>query len=90
MIYNAQLVHNRFKLFSRDELEMHHMSMVRKNIRGKVQNVSNRANYTNTEGFWEQFEAFEPGKKLVHPHPFFHERFSTVEVVPNYFNVNLL
>jgi len=36
----------RLVLFERSELEMHHMSYVRQDIVAKIQNVSNRGNFT--------------------------------------------
>ena len=60
----------KFHLFDRKDVEMHHMTFVRKDIRMKMMNVSNRANYnSNVDNFIEQFEKWTPEKGILHPHP---------------------
>lgn len=77
----------KFKLFSRDELEMHHMSMVRKDMRSKVMNVSNKGNYAKIDQFLEAFEKWKEGDPIVHPHPFYQGIFKKVEKVENIFGI---
>jgi len=77
----------RFKLFTRETIEMYHMSMVRKDIRSKLYNVSNRANYTNVHQFVEHFQNFAPGDKIIYPHPYF--QFDSIVERPNWFNIKL-
>jgi hypothetical protein len=77
----------RFKLFDRNDIEMYHMSLVRRDMRSKLKNVSNRSNYTNVQQFVENFESFKPGDKVVYPHPYF--KFTNVVVRPNWFDIKL-
>jgi hypothetical protein len=61
----------KFHLFDRKEVEMHHLTFVRKDIKMKMMNVSNRANYNlaNVDNFVDQFEKWTPEKGILHPHP---------------------
>jgi len=79
----------RFKIFSRDEIEMHHMSMVRKNMKSKVLNVSNKNNYANVDQFLEAFEKWKEGDPIVHPHPYYQQVFQKVEKVENIFDIKI-
>jgi len=58
-----------FWFFDRKEIEMHHMTLVRKNMRMKLQNVSNRGNYAGVEQFLQKFEKWKPEDGVIHPHP---------------------
>lgn len=98
----------RVKIFDRSECEMHHMSLVRRDIGRKFRNVSNRVNYmsdkevhevmrgrrrggtgttSSVERFLRQYKTWKAGEVLVHPHPYFHEVFKSVVVVPDRFHV---
>jgi hypothetical protein len=63
------------------------MSLVRKNIRSKVTNVSNRANYTQVQEFLQHFEKFQPGDAVAYPHPYF--KFTNVIIRPNQFDIKI-
>jgi len=79
-----------FKVFQRDEIEMYHMTFVRKDIKMKMMNVSNKLNYgENIERFLGQFETWTPEKGIIHPHPQIQKIFKEIGVVPNYFDINL-
>lgn len=58
-----------FKLFSRDELEMHHMSFVRKNTESFKRKLRNHSSWwkltENLEQDATMFEQYEPGQPLV-------------------------
>lgn len=47
------------KVFSRDEIEMHHMSYVRKDIRRKLQNSSASPNFKNIDRIVDYFNKWE-------------------------------
>jgi len=51
------------KIFSRDEIEMHHMSYVRKNLRTKLQNSSASPNFKNINKLVDYFEKWEYPKQ---------------------------
>jgi hypothetical protein len=52
-----QMKPKNMKVFTRDEIEMHHMSHVRKNIRNKYENSSARQNFGNKiDGWVEHYE----------------------------------
>ncbi len=78
-----------FHFFIREELEMYHMSFVRKNMRGKLENVSNRANYGKYEDFLQKFEEWTPEKGVLHPHPYIGKLFKEITVVENHFHVDI-
>ena len=74
----------------RDVLEMYHYSFVRKNIRSKLINVSNRGNYhQNLHEFMEYFAKWKPQDPVRHPHPYFGELYKNTKIVPNYFKINI-
>jgi len=80
-----------FKLFERDIIEMYHMSFVRKDMRRKMMNVSNRGNYqyNDLESFLQKFETWTPENGILHPHPFFQSHYKYIETIPNYFDIHL-
>jgi len=81
---------NKFHFFKRIDIEMYHMTLVRRDLRKKLTNVSNRYNYGDiTEEFWEKWDNYDISMGIVHPHPFMGNLFSTVAEVPNYFNIDL-
>jgi len=79
----------KFYFFSRQEIEMYHMTLVRKNIYKKLINVSNRQNYGDIELFLEKWNSWTPDQGVLHPHPFIKYHFQKIEIVPNYFNIDL-
>jgi len=82
--------HTSFYLFPRSVVEMYHMTLVRRSIQKKIDNVSNRGNYDNIESFISSFESWNgPHCGVLHPHPFIGKLFKSISVVPNYFNINI-
>eukprot|EP00906_Rhabdomonas_costata_P028503 RCo040358 len=82
----------RLKVFSREELQMYHFSMVRSpwGILSKLANVSNRSNYLmQPQEFLERLAGWTPesGGRPPHPHPFFAKTFSSAALVPNWFAI---
>ncbi len=78
----------KFRVFSRDEIEMHHMSYVRKNIEKKLLNSSAKINFENyIPEFLEYFKNWENGMKARTPGKPPAE-FNTIEV-HNIFNINI-
>ena len=55
----------RCKIFARDEIEMHHMSYVRKDIRKKLQNSSASPNFRNIDKLVDYFEKWEYPKQAL-------------------------
>jgi len=78
-----------FYLFTRNEAEMYHMSFVRKDMKMKMTNVSNRANYYGVDKFLSDFEKWIPEKGIIHPHPHIGKLFKEVKTIPNYFDIHL-
>lgn len=80
-----------FHLFERSELEMFHYSFVRKDIRKKLQNVSNKGNYgpeIKLEPFYEKFANWKFGQPVLHPHPLIGRQFTEIKQVPNFFKID--
>lgn len=77
----------RFHIFERDEIEMFHYSLVRQNMRSKLMNVSNRQNYQDVDRFVGRFNNWKPSDGVIHPHPFFREKFKKLRVVKNWFGI---
>ena len=80
------------RIYDRNELEMHHMSFVRRDIRKKILNTSNRGNYGGGKmeevlQFIREFQQWTPDKPLIHPHSHFKNSFNRVEQRDNIFNV---
>eukprot|EP01116_Phalansterium_solitarium_P021128 TRINITY_DN6467_c0_g1_i1.p1 TRINITY_DN6467_c0_g1~~TRINITY_DN6467_c0_g1_i1.p1 ORF type:complete len:349 (+),score=94.98 TRINITY_DN6467_c0_g1_i1:1036-2082(+) len=78
---------NDVHVFGRSELEMWHMSFVRRNIASKLENVSNRQNYQGVSEFLARFESWTPADGVLHPHPVLGRLFTHVRTVPNHFDV---
>jgi hypothetical protein len=77
-------------MFPRTVVEMYHLTCVRKNIKTKLSNVSNRLNYgSEAEEFLKRWENWRPEHGPIHPHPYIGKMFKECIVVPNYFNVDL-
>jgi hypothetical protein len=74
---------NNFKKFSRNQLEMHHFTMVRKNIELKFKNHSTLSTRQYSfESLVNNFSKFKPGDKLGPPFESY-----DVKVVENVFNI---
>jgi hypothetical protein len=58
-----RMEHGKYKIFSRDEIEMHHMSYVRKDIRKKLQNSSASPNFKNIDKIVDYFNKWEYPKQ---------------------------
>lgn len=57
---------NNYKIFSRDEIQMLHLSYVRKNIRSKLENSSARQNYDrHIENLVYHFESWQEGDEAL-------------------------
>lgn len=77
-----------FRLFTRDEIEMHHMSFIRLDIETKLKNSSAKINFQNyIEEFLEYFEDWTHGMKARTPGKPPAE-YDTI-LVDNFFNINL-
>lgn len=75
------------RIFKRDEIEMHHMSFVRKNIRVKLENSTAKVNFRDIESYIKRFERWKKGEKNFHPsNP---PEFRDTKVVDNIFNINI-
>eukprot|EP01091_Cochliopodium_minus_P010675 TRINITY_DN2880_c0_g1_i1.p1 TRINITY_DN2880_c0_g1~~TRINITY_DN2880_c0_g1_i1.p1 ORF type:complete len:329 (-),score=83.95 TRINITY_DN2880_c0_g1_i1:52-1038(-) len=79
-------IHN-FFMFDRGVIEMYHYTLVRMNMRKKVDNVSNKANY-QASSFMEKFEDWKPEQGVIHPHPLIGSQFTHILTVPNYFKID--
>lgn len=76
------------KVFTRNEIEMHHMSYVRKNIRAKLNNSSANGNWKNRiESLAAYHDNWTPLQKAQFAGS--EERFYDVKQVPNYFGINI-
>jgi len=74
--------------FTRNVIEMHHFSMLRKDIRAKLWNSSANVNFKNRiEEIAQHYEMWSPGTQAMMPGK---ERrmYDTVQV-ENYFNINI-
>ena len=74
-------------VLARDEMEMHHMSYVRRDIRSKINNSTSRHNFTDVAGFFDMFDKYSLGETFFTTHPPGTE--TTVEV-DNIFGVTAL
>ena len=83
-----RMVAGNCRVFTRDEIEMHHMSYVRKNIEKKVRNSSAKVNFEAwIPKFLDYFNEWEHGKEALMPgNP--PGRYNIVEV-ENIFNINI-
>jgi len=72
------------KIFTRDEIEMHHMSYVRKNIRKKLQNSSASPNFRNIDKIVDYYQKWEyPQQGLMGGAP---DKFYDIVEVEKQFN----
>jgi len=88
-ISNVNYAQNKFHFFRRDQVEMHHMTFIRKKIETKLINVSNKANYGDVSAFLERWKSWTPEQGIIHPHPYVSKLFAKIKVVPNYFCIDL-
>lgn len=81
----------KFYMFKRQELEMFHMSFIRKNMRLKLENTSNKHNIEDVEEFLVKFNMWDESMLdvVVHPHAIISQQFKEIRKIPNYFSVNL-
>jgi len=78
-----------FYHFQRNEVEMYHMTFVRKDIAKKILNVSNRGNYGDTTAFFEKLKIWTPEMGVLHPHPYIGKFFTEFRQVENIFDIDL-
>lgn len=81
---------NTYHFFSRDKIEMHHMTFVRKNIEKKLRNTSNKNDYGQVTDFLKQWNEIKPDTlKVLHPHQHARKIFTNAVLVNNIFNVDI-
>lgn len=79
---------NNLFTFTRDKIEMHHYSMVRKDIRAKLNNSSASSNFKNRiEDIAKYHDSWDPFKKALLAGS--GERFYDTVQVSNYFGINI-
>eukprot|EP00937_MAST-01D_sp_MAST-1D-sp2_P007130 g7130.t1 len=85
----------RLHVAERGEVQMYHYSFVRRDMRAKLLNVSNRQNYVGggeahaLERWAARFAAWQPRDGVMHPHPFYEKAFTGVRRVPNWFAIDV-
>eukprot|EP01120_Amphizonella_sp_Union-15-10_P002576 TRINITY_DN12891_c0_g1_i1.p1 TRINITY_DN12891_c0_g1~~TRINITY_DN12891_c0_g1_i1.p1 ORF type:complete len:337 (-),score=56.28 TRINITY_DN12891_c0_g1_i1:4-1014(-) len=79
----------RFYHFERSEIEMYHMTFVRKDITQKLKNVSNRVNYGDITEALLKWNSWTPEKGVLHPHPYIGKLFTEIRTVSNLFGIDL-
>ena len=83
------------KIAHRDMIEMYHYSYVRKDIKSKLFNISNRFDLidggqsNSLENYVKHFEKWEPSNNIIHPHPYFQKSFTEIKQVPNWFDIDI-
>lgn len=73
-------------IMKRDDLEMYHMSYVRKNIKSKLENSSSRDAFKEVKGFLNMFDKYNVGDTFFTTHPPGNE---TTILVENKFNISI-
>ena len=73
-------------ILKRDEIEMFHMSYVRKDIKSKLINSSSKGAFTDVDGFLKMFENYKLGETFFTTHPPGNEK--TI-LVDNIFNIEM-
>ncbi len=85
-VFNRNLG-SKFYVFPRKELQMYHMSYVRKDINSKIQNSSSKGAMKDPDLYAKFFNTWKLGGTNMHPvQP---ELFEDVEVVDNFFEIEL-
>lgn len=83
-----RLEQKKMMVFTRDKIEMHHYSYVRKDIRAKLNNSSANVNWKNKiELLASYHDNWDPSKKAQFAG--MEERFYDTQRVPNYFEINI-
>jgi hypothetical protein len=77
---------NKPLILTRDEMEMHHMSYVRKNIKTKLINSSSKDAFKNIDEFLKMYDEYKLGDIFFTTTPPGNER---TKLVDNIFNINL-
>ena len=77
---------NKPLILKRDEIEMFHMSYVRKDIKSKLINSSSKGAFTDVDGFLKMFENYKLGETFFTTHPPGNEK--TI-LVDNIFNIEM-
>jgi len=70
----------------REDLEMYHMSYVRKNIKSKLENSSSKSAFKDVNGFLDMFEKYDVGETFFTTHPPGNE---TTVLVENKFDISI-
>ena len=73
-------------VMKRDDLEMYHMSYVRKNIKSKLENSSSKSAFKDVNGFLTMFNNYNLGDTFFTTHPPGNE---TTVLVENKFNISI-
>jgi hypothetical protein len=83
--------YKKFHAFTRGELEMYHMSFVRKDMRQKMENTSNKLNMDDVEDFLAKFDLWDEDMLDIIVHPMNHigKQFKEIKRIPNHFGVDL-
>ena len=79
----------KFLLFDKNTIQMHHMTLVRKNIRSKLESSSSNHVYikNNIEDYVTYFNNWEYGQDAYPPSNY--NNIVSIKVVPNQFNIHL-
>ena len=56
-------------ILTRDEMEMHHMSYVRRDIKSKIINSTSKSAFTDVSAFFEMFDEYKLGETFFTTHP---------------------
>lgn len=78
-------ISNNYKIFNKNEITMHHMSYIRKDMRKKIENSTNGKLYKINK-FLENFNNYKPGQKVKLAPYFINEK--TI-ITKNMFNINI-
>lgn len=76
--------YKKYRVFSREEFEIHHMSYVRKDIRKKFNNSDN-ARFYDLKNFYKKFDTYKLGERVALLPDYLNRR--TI-LVDNFFNIN--
>jgi hypothetical protein len=79
----------KFFLFNKEAIEMHHMTLVRKNINSKLKNSSSNHIYkkNNIDNYVDYFNNWKLGQKVYPPSNY--SNFVEIEKVKNQFNISI-
>jgi len=82
-----RMLTNNFKIFSREEIEMYHMSYIRKDIKSKLTNSSSNAAFVEIDEFLRMYMEYEIGDTFFTTKPPGHE---ITVLVDDRFKIGLL